>query len=47
VVEVREVGRVYAVTTFFNVSGSQEDDLSEIAYNSARLERSCHSNVMN
>jgi hypothetical protein len=48
VLDIREVGKVYAVNTFFNVAGSAPDDISEIGYDSRQMERSQNqSHVMN
>ena len=48
VVDIREARRVYAVNSFFNVAGSDNDDISEIGYNSRQMERSQNqSHVMN
>lgn len=43
VMEIRDVGKVYAVNSFFNIAGNEGDDISEIAYNS----RMDSKNVMN
>ncbi len=32
--EIRDVGKVYAVNSFFNIAGNEGDDISEIGYNS-------------
>jgi hypothetical protein len=43
VMEIRDVGKLYFVNSFFNIAGSEGDDISEIAYNS----RMDSKNVMN
>lgn len=43
VMEMRDVGRVYAVNSFFNIAGNEGGDISEIEYSS----RMDSKNVMN